>query len=325
MFRQLRSIVAAGLAGTASLLLALQPGPAAAQANMVRVVVPYAAGSSTDITARQFCDALHRVNGRQYIIDNKPGAGGTIGSNDVAKSKPDGSVLLMTTGGHVTNPAFYARLPYDTVKDFTAITTVSVSTGFVLLVPARSPYTSLDQLIAAARARPGSISYGSAGVGNTTHLVGALFEKNVGLSLLHVPYKGSPINDLIAGQIDMVFWGSSAAAQFVHAGQLKALAITGDKRYDELPTVPTLVEKGIQEVDAPAWAGLFGPAGMPKDMVDQLYRDAMAAAKDSTYIAASKAVDRQITLTEPAKFQAQVAADVERYKRILPKLNIKMD
>ena len=233
---------------------------AALSAVPVRIVVPYAAGSPTDVGVRQLVDAMRKQGGRNYLVDNRPGAGGTIGSAEVARAKPDGNTLLATTGGHVTNPAFYAKLPFDTARDFTPIALITSSPGFVLLVPAKSRYDTLEQLIAAARAKPSGLSYGSAGIGNTTHLVGAMFEKSLKLELLHVPYKGNALNDLVAGQVDMVFWGSSAAYQFVRSGQLKALAITGPQRYAMLPGVPTLEERGIRDVDAPAWAGVFGPA-----------------------------------------------------------------
>ena len=202
----------------------------------VRIVVPFAAGSSTDPLARQVAETLREINGHNYLIDNKPGASAVIGTAEVAKAKPDGNALLMTTGGHATNAVLYEKLPFDPLRDFTSISQLTQSAGFLLMVPPTSPYKTLEQLLAAARANPGKLTYGSAGIDNTTHLAGALFERAAGIKLVHVPYKGTPMNDLMAGHIDMLFWGVGFAAPIVKGGKAGAIALAGDKRTRRCPT-----------------------------------------------------------------------------------------
>ncbi|MBA2962159.1 MULTISPECIES: Bug family tripartite tricarboxylate transporter substrate binding protein [Ramlibacter] len=292
----------------------------------VRVVVPFAAGSSTDLLARQLTDALRKVNGNTYVIDNKPGASGIIGSSEVNKAKPDGATLLLTTGGHITNAVLYEKLPYEPIGGFTPISQLTSTAGFLLMVPANSPYKTLEQLIAAAKAKPDTVSYGSAGNGNTTHLAGALFEKSAGLKLIHAPYKGSPMNDLVAGHIQMLFWGSSFATPIVKDGKAHALAIAGEKRIAELPNVPTLNEKGIQGVDVPAWAGLFGPPGMAPDLAGKIQREVATAMKSPAFIQQFAATPGSSRLAStPAQFSEAIDKEVARLKRDVTPLGIRMD
>lgn len=311
--------VAAGLALAAFATLA------AAQ-QTVRIVVPFAAGSSTDLLARQLTEALHKINGNTYVVDNKPGASGIIGSADVNKARPDGTTLLMTTGGHVTNAVLYDKLPYDPIKGFTPISQLTVTAGFLLMVPANSPYKTLEQLVAAAKASPGTLSFGSAGNGNTTHLAGALFEKAAGIKLIHVPYKGSPMTDLVAGHINMLFWGSSFATPIVKDGKANALAIAGDKRIEELPDVPTLNEKGIHGVDVPAWAGLFGPPGMAPELANRIQREVAAAMQAPAFVQQFSATPGSTRLAStPAQFSETIRREVERMKKDVTPLGIRMD
>lgn len=312
-----QATAALALAGFASLAPAQQT---------VRVVVPFAAGSSTDLLARQLTEALHRINGNTYVIDNKSGASGIIGSADVNKSRPDGTTLLMTTGGHVTNAVLYDKLPYDPVQGFTPISQLTSTAGFLLMVPPGSPYKTLEQLVAAARAKPGTISFGSAGNGNTTHLAGALFERAAGIKLIHVPYKNSPMTDLMAGHIDMLFWGSSFATPIVKDGKANALAIAGDKRIEELPNVPTLNEKGIHGVDVPAWAGLFGPPGMAPELANRIQREVAAAMQAPAFVQQFAATPGSARMAStPAQFSATLHDELLRMKRDITPLGIRMD
>lgn len=292
----------------------------------VRIVIPFAAGSSTDQLARQLTDSLHEINGNTYVIENKPGASGIIGSSDVNKSKADGTTLLMTTGGHVTNAVLYEKLPYDALKGFTPISQLTVTAGFLLMVPADSPYKTLDELVAAAKANPGTISYGSAGNGNTTHLVGAMFEKAAGIKLIHVPYKSTPMNDLIAGHINMLFWGSGFATPIIQQGRARALALAGDKRVGELPDVPTLNEKGFRGVDVPAWAGLFGPPGMSAETADKIQRDVAKAMQSPSFVKAFSATPGTSRLAStPAQFKDSLTNELARLRRDIAPLGIRMD
>ncbi len=308
----------------ACLALAAPFAEAAAQ-QTVRVVVPFAAGSSTDQLARQLTEALREVNGNRYLVENKPGASGIIGSSDVHKAVPDGTTLLMTTGGHATNAVLYEKLPYDSLKGFTPISQLTVTAGFLLMVPAGSPYRTLEELVAAAKAGPGTISYGSAGNGNTTHLVGALFEKAAGIKLIHVPYKSTPMNDLIAGQIDLLFWGSGFATPIIQQGKARALALAGDRRVDELPEVPTLGEKGLRGVDVPAWAGLFGPPGMSAETADRIQREVAKAMQSPTFVKAFNTPGTFKLASTPAQFGDSLGKEIVRLRRDIAPLGIRMD
>ena len=303
----------------------LAPTARAADGPPVRLVVTFAAGGSTDNVARQLASSLYEVTGKQYIVDNKPGASGTIATQEVVRARPDGQTLLFTTGGIATNAALFRKLPYDTLKDLTPVAKLSEAPGFLLLVPANSPFKTLDDLLAAARARPGTLSYGSAGIGNTTHLAGALFERGAGIKLIHVPYKSNAVTDLIGGQIDMLFWGSSFAAQQVQSGKARALALAGPRRLDDLPGVPTLEEKGIKGVSVPAWAGVFAPAGMPPEELKRLSADIAKATARPAYIEMVKASGGTlVSMTQP-EFATELRDEVTRFQRELPALGISMD
>lgn len=320
--RKYRPLLALGIA---SLLAAVLPSVAVAQSDVVRIVVPFAAGGALDVTARALADSLRLVTGRPYIVDNKPGASAIIGTTEVARAKPDGSVLLFMTGGHTTNAVLFKNLPYDSVRDFTPVTQVSGSPGFVLLVRARSPYKSVEELLQAARQKPGAISYGSAGVGNTTHLVGALFARAARIDMLHVPYKGSAMNDLLGGSIDAMFLGTTLARPYLQEGTVRALAISGKERVSDLPNTPSFAELGFSEADISAWTGLWGPAGMPPAVTKKLQEDVAKAVKRPEYIDRTRSLGLVEVSSTPAEFSAYVAAEIERYRKQLMPLGISMD
>jgi tripartite-type tricarboxylate transporter receptor subunit TctC len=295
--------------------------------SVVKLVVPFAAGGQFDNAARILAEGLSLVTKRSVIIDNKPGAGGLIGSGEVARSKPDGSMLLFTTGGHTVLPILQKRMPYDARKAFTPITQVYRSAGFLLLVPADSPFKSVQELLQVAKAKPGTLSYGSAGTGNTTHLVGALFARAANLELVHVPYKGAaPIfNDMHSGLISMTFLGTSVAKPFVDSGRLRVLAISGDRRAADFPSVPSFAEIGLHGADIPAWGGIFGPAGMSSDVVDQLYKALLVASQRDAFSQEMKRVGAALTVTPPQEFKAYIESEFNRYQKILPPLGINME
>lgn len=310
-----------------ALCAAAVPWIAAAQdsGSVVRMVVPFAAGNALDAAARALADSLHKTTGRQVIIDNKPGAGGLIGTAEVARAKPDGSVLLFTTGGHTTNAVLYTKLPYDSLRDFTPITQIDKSPGFVLLVRADSPYKSVEQLVQAAKAKPGTISYGSWGTGNTTHLIGELFNRSAGVDLLHVPYKGSPLTDFLGGHVELTFLGSSLAQPLLQEGKVRALAISSDRRAPNLPEVPTFVELGIKDVNIPAWSGLFAPRGMSPAAAAALQREVAVAVQRPEYLANMKILATTPVASTPEQFAAYVSSEIERYKKQLQPLGIRLD
>ena len=320
MYKGLRSIF---------LLLALGLVPAAASAQagaqIYRIVVPIGAGTPFDVGARALAQSLHQVTGRNYIVENKPGAGSTIGTAEVARAKPDGTTLLYTTAGHATVAGLYSKLPYDPIKDFTPITMTSQSKGMVMLVRADSPFKSAQEVIDRARAKPGSMTYGSYGVGNTTHVVGALFAREAKLDLIHVPYKTSPLIDLMGGQIDVVFQGSSTAIAMIKEGKLRALATSNHERDPTLPGVPTFRELGVQGAEVPTWAGVLAPAGMPQAQVDALYKDIVAATRTATFQEWATTNDSTLVLMQPEDFTKNVHQAVARFTTLIPSLGIRLD
>ncbi len=298
--------------------------PALAQARDLRIVVPFGAGSGTDNTMRVFAEAFRRATGRTVMVDNKPGGGTTIGSLDVSRAKSDGSTVLYTTGGHTTNAVLMRKLPYDPVEGFTAITLLTRSQGFGLIVGGNSRFKSMEQFLAAARAEPGKINYGSSGIGNTTHVVGELFVRSAKVEITHVPYKTTPINDAMAGTIDSFFVSPSLIMQYLQTGRLRALGVSSAKRIPLLPDVPTFGEHGI-EADIPGWSGFWGPPGMSTATVDDLHRNILLAAREKAFADFTRDNGSEIVGTPPAEFRAYVVSEIERYKKLLPPLGIQIE
>lgn len=279
-----------------------------------------------DASIRLLAESLKKTSSRNYIVDNKPGAGALIGSADVAQSRPDGSTLLYTTGGHTTNAAIRSKMPYDSIKDFSPVTQLSASPGFVLLVGANSPYKTLTEFLAQARKQPNSLTYASAGNGNTTHIVGALFARSANVELVHVPYKSSYIIDLASGRVDCTFLGSSIAKPLIDNGQMRGLAISGSERAASLPQIPALTELGIDGVDVPAWGGFLGPRGMSDAMANTFHAYIKTAAADPAYVTGmQKFGDARFVVTPPKVFAAYLSSEIDRYKKLLLPLNISMD
>ena len=250
-------------------------GPAFAQpfpSRPIRLVVPFPPGGPTDIVARPLAQMLGESLKQSVIVDNRGGAGGLIGADLVAKSPPDGYTLLMgTVGTNAINGALYRKLPYDPVRDFTPITLVA-SAPIAVVVNPRAGIASVKDLIAQAKSNPGKMSFGSAGNGTPGHLTGEMFATAAGVSLQHVPYKGSApaITDLLGNQIPMMFDPLQSVIQHVRSGKLRALAISGRNRSPALPDVPTLGEAGVKDFESTAWWAVFGPANMPAEIARTL-------------------------------------------------------
>ena len=232
----------------------------------VRIVVPFAPGGFADTPARMLAPRLSEQMGRQFFVENKPGAGGTIGADFVAKSPADGYTLLLTGTPHVISAHLYKKMPYDALKDFTHIALVASGPYALVVNPHKLAVGSVRELIAAARSQPGKIDFASSGNGSAQHLVGALFNSMAGIELNHVPYKGSgpAMQDLIAGQVGVSFAGVPNVLGHVKAGRLKALGVTTATRWSELPDVPTLAEAGVPGYEATLWLNISGPPGMPE-------------------------------------------------------------
>ena len=293
-------------------------------AQTVQIVVPLAPGNAVDAGARALAMGMAKETGKNFVVVTKPGAGGTIGTADVARGPKDGSVLLFMSGGHTTNPALYSKLPYDTVADFKPLTMVSRSQGFVLLVRNDGPFKTVKDLVEAARKAPGALSYGSFGNGNTTHVMGALFARAAGVNLMHVPYK-SPINDFLGGHVDMIFIGMSSVKPLVDTGKVRALAVSSDSRLAGWPDLPTFKELGYGEVGLPAWSGMFAPSGVPDGTMDQLYAAAKVAVQSEDYQKLLRVTGSDLIMNPPAEFGPYVADEVELYAKLLPSLGIRLD
>ena len=241
-------------------------------AKPIRLVVPFAAGGTSDILARTIGDKLQGVLKQTVVIDNKAGAGGVIGADVVAKSPPDGYTLLLgTIASHAINPALQPKMPYNAATDFAPVILLG-SISNVLLVGAEQPFKNVKDLIAAAKAKPGSITFASAGQGSSQHMSGEMFKLLAGAELTHVPYKGSApaIQDVIGGQVPMSFETVTVAAPHIQSGRVRALAVTSAARSPALPTVPTLQEAGVAGFDVASWQALYAPAGTPPAVVQRL-------------------------------------------------------
>jgi tripartite-type tricarboxylate transporter receptor subunit TctC len=248
----------------------------------VRFVVPLSPGGFADTPARILAPRLSEQFGRQFYVENRPGAGGTIGWDFVAKQPPDGYTIAITGTTHLISSHLYQKLQYDAFKDFTHISMMAKGPYVLVVNPKKTPVNSVKELIAAAKAKPGVIDYASSGNGSSQHLVGALFNSMAGVQLNHVPYKGSgpAMQDLLAGEVGVSFAGVPNVLGQVRAGRLKALAVTTPNRWVELPDVPTMAEAGVPGYEATLWLSISGPAGMPKDIVDRLYTEIAKALKD---------------------------------------------
>ena len=313
------------LAGAVAALAAPLAPAATDLPEMLRIVMPFPAGGALDGMTRIFADTYPRVTGRPCIVDNKPGAATTIGASEVSRAKPDGSVVLWTTGGHLTNGVLMKKLPYHPIEGFTPLTMVYTTAGFALLHRANGPFNSMAEFVAAAKKQPGKFSYASAGNGNTTHVVGALFAKQAGIELIHVPYKGTPLTDLISGVVDIAFIAPSSVMQYIEAGKIKALAITGAQRADTLPKVPTFAELGMPDIDIPAWIGMLAPPRMPPQVLAALYDGVSKTLADPGFKEKMVTFGNQVSGVPPDRFKAYLEKELTSYRRILPPLGIEMD
>ena len=248
----------------------------------IRLVVPLSPGGFADTPARMLAPRLSEQLGRQVFIENRPGAGGTIGAEFVAKSAPDGHTLLITGSTHLISAHLYKKLPYDALRDFTHIAMMASGPYVLVVNPQKIAAGSVRELIAAAKAQPGKIDYASSGNGSSQHLVGALFNATAGVELNHVPYKGSgpAMQDLLAAQVGVSFAGVPNVLGHVRAGKLKALGVTTAKRWGEMPEVPTLAEAGLPGYEATLWLSVSAPAGLPPPILQRLHAEISKALRD---------------------------------------------
>ena len=290
----------------------------------VTIIVPFTPGSATDISARAVQQKLSEFWGQPVIIENRPGAGGTIGAGMVAKAAPDGYTLLVHSSGHAANPAIYAKLSYDTFKDFAEVTPVA-GQATVLVVAPSTGYKTLADLMTAARARPGALNFGSAGNGSGTHLAGEKFKGMSKLDLLHIPYKGTPeaVTDTIGGRLTYYFAPIAAALPHVRDGKLVALAVSTAQRSSLLPDVPTVAQAGLPGFSFNLWTGMFAPAGTPQAVVEKIAADVQRAwAAPDVKDRLGKMGLEPMPMT-PTEFKAFVKSEVEDASRVLQAAGVK--
>jgi tripartite-type tricarboxylate transporter receptor subunit TctC len=300
----------------------------------VRIVVPFAAGGTTDILARALAPELQRVFGQPFVIDNKPGAGGNLGADNVAKSPPDGYTLLMgTVGTHAINPALYPKMSYDHVRYFTPVTLVAGVPNVLVLNPAKAEawgIANVADLIRYAQANPGKLNMASSGNGTSIHLSGELFKSLTGTFMVHFPYRGSgpALIDLIGGSMDLMFDNLPSALPHIKAGKLKALAVTSAVRSGAVPDLPTIAEAGgpsLKGYEASSWFGLLAPAGTPADVVARLQAEtakALASPALKERLLSQGAIPGGNT---SAEFAAMIAAETKKWAQVVKASGAKVD
>jgi tripartite-type tricarboxylate transporter receptor subunit TctC len=290
----------------------------------VRLIISFTPGSSTDIIGRAVAAKLQEMWGQPVIAENRTGAGGTIGSAAVLKSAPDGYTLLANSSAHVANPAIYASMPYDTLKDFVNIAALGGGPN-VLITGPDSGLKTLGDFIAAAKANPGKLNFSSAGIGSGTHLNLEKLKLMAGVDVTHVPYKGTPeaISDTIGGRVCCYFAPLNAALPHVRGGKAVALAVSGGKRSSLLPDVPTIAESGVPNFQYTLWVGLWGPAGMPADLVNQINRDVNRAIASPDLAERLTRLGTEAMPMTPGEFTDFVRREIEDSHKVIKAAGIK--
>ena len=316
--------VRAALAGAA--LFAASAAAAFAQvwpAKPVRMVVGFAPGGGTDVTARVVAQPLAEGLNQRVVIDNRPGANGTIGSEHVSKAPPDGYTVLMVNSGHTVNPGMYRQLPYDTVRDFAPISLVAMLAN-VLVVHPSLPVKSVPEFVRFARARPASVAYGSGGHGASSHLGMELFRKATRTELLHVPYKsgGLSVVALLGGEVAVSFNTIPSSANYVRAGRLRALGVSSLKRSLGMPEVPTIAEQGHPGFEASGLAGLVAPAGTPPEIVDRIHEEIVKLLRLPKVMEQCLVLGMDPVGSSPAEFARFIRADMDKWTTLTRELRL---
>jgi len=292
----------------------------------VRLLIPYPPGGSAEILARPIAQKLTELWGQPVVLDFRPGAGGTIASDIAAKSAPDGHTIIMVLAAHAINHSLYAKLPYDTLRDFTPVT-LAASLPLIVVTPPSVPANSIKELIALAKAKPGSLNFASAGNGNTSHLAGELFKNIAGVDMVHVPYKGSgpSLIALLGGEVQLMFDSISSSLPQIKAGKLKALAVTSSKRSHVMPQLPTVAESGLPNFVVDGWYGILAPAGTPPAIVNKMSADIARAMQNPDTRERIMASGYDIIGSTPEQFGTHIRSEVERWTKVVKASGARID
>jgi tripartite-type tricarboxylate transporter receptor subunit TctC len=314
-----------------ALPLALAMGPAAAQQDYpnkpIRLIVPFTPGGVTDTGARVVADKLGARLGQSVVVDNRPGASGNIGTQMVATAAPDGYTLLLGFDGTlVINPHVYAKVPFDTLKDFAPVSKIGDAVLIIVVHPS-VPAKTLSELVAYSKTNPGGVSYGSAGTGSTPHLAGELLKARTGADFVHVPYKGGgqSMTDVVGGSLPMLYTAVAGAYPFVQKGQIRPIAVSSAQRLASLPEVPTVAESGVPGFESSSWIGILAPAKTPQPIVDRLQRELHAVVQSPEVRERLASLGISALGNTPAEFGQQIRADLAKYDQIVKAAKVRVD
>ena len=320
------AVISAALALAAQPLLCAAQQPAAKDypSKPIRVVVPYAPGGPMDFIARTLSNKMAPTLGQSFVIDNRPGAGGAIGSANVAKSAPDGYTMLHTSSSHSTLPVVLKNVPYDAIRDFAPVTLVANSVGFILVAHPSVPATNVKELVALARKQQGKLTYASAGVGNVMHLAAESFNVAAGTTMIHVPYKGvgQAIGDLLGGRIDVAFVPGTAGVPHIQSGKLRGIGIAAPTRWSVLKDVPTIDESGVKGYKYAPFYGLWFPAGTPQEHVNRMRGEVVKALADPEVKRAFADQGFVTVGSTPAEFAKIIVDELEFHKKLVARIGL---
>ncbi|HEY4375157.1 MAG TPA: tripartite tricarboxylate transporter substrate binding protein [Burkholderiales bacterium] len=314
----LKRLMQGGWLAAACLGLAQAPAAQAAYPDRpIHLIVPFAAGGTSDFTARVVAQKVSQTIGQSMVVENKGGAVGTIGADFVAKSTPDGYTIMLTDTTFAILPGIAGKLPYDPLKDFAPLT-LGVKVPSLVCVNPGMPVKTLKELLEYARKNPGKVAYGSGGVGTAVHLAGAFLANMAGVEMIHVPYKGAgpAIQDVVAGQLQLVIPSMPTVVPLVKSGRLRALAITASKRSEQVPDVPTVAEAGLPNYDATSWFGFSAPAGTPRPIIDKLNHEMVAALNDPKVRETLTKQGADVSPMTPEQFSGFIVDEMKKWARV---------
>lgn len=295
-------------------------------ARTVRVIVPYAPGGGSDVISRILAQRMSESLGRQFVIDNRAGANGIIGTEMAVQAPADGYTLLYVSSPHAVNPSLYRKLPYDTLKDLTPISEIAIASSILVVHPSL-PVHSVGELVALAKARPGQIDYASGGSGGSPHLATELFKKLAGINLTHVPYRGAgpALTDVLAGQVQVMFANSAPALPHIRAGRLRALGISSTRRSAVAPEIPTIAESGVPGYEAVTIFGLVAPANTPRPVIELLNAEIHKAMRVPEVVESMKTLGADVVLTTPEGFGSIVESEIKRWGELVRALKLRIE